>query len=350
MAGLIATQNLQTVSQFSTMESPDFPDHHASEMRRSFDPKELISTVFTTEQEQEAFTKALVSLKFSGADVKIGGRILREAMGCSVIDYTKGISSEIYSENDARLLGPLVRVLQQYPEERMLKPDLDLYFEGMEPLAIKEILSAAGMNVEIKNATGGISIIVVQGSGGEATFVRISDSWQQTEDAIWPKLAIKANFTIDPEPKFDLDSYYGSFFLYPLISTMSEQYGPLEPRRFSTISRILLWFLTVKDPEGNWLKPPDKHTQNLIYQSVFYGHKRIHELVDFNYDDSINYRGSLRDFALAMRILLLVDWEEMAKSGYPAENINFIRNIMYSWPPTGIAKAQSGRDCYLNIK
>ncbi len=349
MAGLISTTYESQPYPPASTSGADFPDYQAEQMAETFKPSDLIAGVFTTEEERTAFIGALTTIKEYGGSIKVGGRTLREAMGCTTIDYTKGISSEQYTEEQKKLLGPLVEMLQQYPEERMLRQDLDLYFEGMNLETIRDILEENRICAEIKTATGDVKILVVKGSGGEATFIHNSDSWQVTTEAVWPKMSIKADFEINPEPQFRLNSNYGSLFLYPLFSTISEMSGPIEPKRFSTISRILLWFLTVKDPDGNWLKPPDIHTQNLITQSVFHGYKRFRELSNPEDPSSINYRGSLRDFALAMRILLLTDWEMMEREGYPAENIAFIKNLLRSWTPAILAKNKSARPTYIKV-
>jgi len=339
MAGL-------TLTQGPKVETGGY--YHFEEMQVAFNPEALIAPVFTTEIEQTSFVKALSEMKNSGGNIRVGGRTLREAMGCTIVDYTNGISTEKYTQEEEKLLGPLVEMLRRYPEEIMRKPDLDLYFEGLEASDIKYILNQAGLNAIIKKATGNIDIVVVKGSGGDATFVKISDSWQQSTEAFWPKLAIKADFALTPVPQFIVDSCNGSFYLYPLITTMDDRSGPLEPRRFATISRILLWFLTVKDPEGNWLKTPDKHTQNMIFKSVFFGYKRFRELMSDA--DFIYYSSSCRDFALAMRVLLLTDWDKMVSEGYPQENLSFIRNVLCSWPPSGMAKAKFGKDYYMNVR
>ncbi|MBL8015251.1 MAG: hypothetical protein JNK26_03635 [Candidatus Doudnabacteria bacterium] len=275
-----------------------------------YDAAEVVSQVFVNESSQKRFVEALCRLGQMGAKIKVGGRRLREMVGCGTMDFARDIRS--YAESliydrpgDWLRLGSLlVKFLEKYPEERMQKPDLDFFVWNSSPEIITEVFTSLGFVASLHEASGEVKVVNIEGENGIATFVG-EDSWQTGDD--WPKFGIKADFNPASVPTFDLAVRWVSLYRYQVEIPNVYPNNPKEPKRVAAVGRALLWLVTATDPDKKILKVPFPASQEYFIRTIEAIPSLLRE-IEVNPKLEKLYRSGLRDMAIALSIIVLTDW------------------------------------------
>lgn len=274
---------------------------------------ETVGCVFPTSENADKFVGCLETItdkNWSVADVVLGGRKPREALGCHTFDFSEHVVDDAFGlEAVKRLrLGPyLLDKLKDFPTKRMLEPDLDFFVQNGNLDVIQEIFDSKGFSTKMNLATGGVQVLDVRGDLGNASFILWEDSFQ-TRDS-WPKFGgVKAVFSKSTDNKkssFDLSKCWASLYLYPLEMGLIGLPADC-PERFSAVSRALLWSLTATDPSGRMLKLPCPTTTRYMCDTVSQLIPLIAAIESGKVDGQL-YNGSIRDMALALRVIELSD-------------------------------------------
>lgn len=305
---------------------------------RRYNAKEIVSEVLPNEKDQTLFIEGLCELsEVEGSQILLGGRRIREAIGFTVIDYAKYVASDAhlintdpYAHNRIRL-GPLLDIQARYDKDRLEKPDLDFFVKNLHPQLIIDTFQSKGFDVTMQTASGRAQVVEIRSKNGLITFINHYDSWQTTEN--WPMLGFKAKFENGHTPVFHLDIAKGRVYLYPLEIPGVNSMALDDPLRLTTLGRVLLWLLTVKDPNGNWLTAPGVYTQKAFVESIEILPDLLNRIEE-NPELEIQYRSALRDLALGLRIVLLNDWHE--RLDYTSEIKDFLKRLDAAW--TGAKK------------
>lgn len=319
-----------------------------SERITAYYPAEgLVSNVFESES-QRRFVAALVKLVQTGAEVKVGGRRLRELIGCKVMDFAPYVVGDInhsLTPHELIRIGRLAKVLQRYPLDRMVKPDLDLFFWNASAEQVVQIFKEYGFQATITEATGKVEVVNITGEKGAVTLVNGAESWQVGD--YWPMYAATAEFSVEDEPHFDLNIGWGRMYLYPLVAPLIDN-DPLNPKRLAYMGRALLWLVTNTDPAGKRLRVPDNHyTQTKFYETVS-NFINILELSEQNPSLEPDYRSGIRDMALALRVIILNDWNEIGHQfGFDESHCEFFNNITAYWTGACLEKDAPKGETYI---
>lgn len=302
-------------------------------IEQNLSPQEVVSEAFPDPREQVNFCQGLSALAAEGALIHLGGRRLREQLGCRAIDVAEDVVWDAYnalSDHQMLRLKSLVRILRNYPTERMVKPDLDFFYWKVPSQQVLRTFKQEGFKVSQSLASGNVAAINVKGTSGVATFVDGFHSWQTGEG--WPMYGAMAKYENAPEPNFRVDIGYGRLYLYPLeIPSLAKD--PLEPQRFAAIARALLWACTATPPGGGYLAVPFEHSQSLFAQTVSHFAGLIRSCQQ-NPTLEDQYRSGIRDMALALRIIILTDWDQMAKENQiSTAHASFFGRIGTAWWP-----------------
>src|SRR5258708_3085938 len=114
----------------------------AERITAEYEAEKVVAQVFTTETSRKKFINVISELARRGALIKVGGRRLRELVGCKIYDFSNEIIQDSgFLEDDPfhRIrLGPLIEILGKYPEARMNKPDLDFFIWNANPEEVIE--------------------------------------------------------------------------------------------------------------------------------------------------------------------------------------------------------------------
>jgi hypothetical protein len=299
---------------------------------KSFKALDIINQVFPEEGESRRFIAAITELHESGAKIKVGGRRLREAIGCSVNDFASYVVSDaryLLDVHQGLRLGLLGKYLWNFDEERMVKPDLDLFFWNVPPERMEQVFREHGFDVSFGNATGGVKVMGVVGSQGKATLTDGMKSWQ-TGNA-WPRYGVMADFVSSPTPSFIWEEEYDRLS-YDALNIPEISLDPTDPQRVAAVARALLWSISANDISGDRLPVPSYQTERAMIETV----REVYTLIkkiDKNPEELEGlYRGSLRDLALAMRVILLSNWEEVSSyGGAAAVYARFFKKIDAAW-------------------
>lgn len=295
---------------------------------------DFISEAFPEVEEQASFVEALKELNDDGAAFKVGGRRLREMLGFKTDDFAKDIrfDGQILAQDPIKTirLREIIKILKKYPEERMVKPDLDFFTSNIEPEKIFEVFAKRGFNVKINKASGNVTVVTIEGDKGMATFIDENQTWQIGDQ--WPMFGFTAKLKlVDANPVVDLNVGYGRLYLYPLEIPARDKSDPLDPVRFAAVSRALLWALTVRGPDGDRLRLPFPKSDKYYLDTV----SQVQQLLDKireNPELEIMYRGGLRDMAIVIRMCELTDWHELMEHyNYPIERGEFFEHIAAAW-------------------
>ncbi len=305
----------------------------AERITADYAAEEVIEQVFTNETDRSAFVEALQELSQNGCDIKVGGRRLRELTECTTTDLAPEIvgdawfiDTNLYIHDKLRL-GPLVDILMKYPQERMMQPDLDFFIWNANPEQIINTFQTKGFKASIHEATGGVMVIDIEGQNGIASFVNGETSWQTGE--AWPMLGFLAKF--DPQnASFKLDIGYGRLYIYPLEIPGIDRKDPINPQRVAAIGRALLWSLTTSTPRGRVPEIPLELSQHYFFETVGELPSLLRQIIK-NPELESTYRSGIRDLALALRIIVLSDWEEIARMGGSVERSRFFQLLQGIW-------------------
>lgn len=273
------------------------------------------------------FVQGLMELSKTGK-IQVGGRRIRELLGCKVFDFANVIQWDAETLLDAhqRLrLGPLVKVLEDYPTNRMKPPDLDFFTSNLEPQKVAEKFRP-NFRVTTNTASGGACVIDVITPNGVATFIDSDKSFQTKPP--WPLYGFVATLK---DSSFNLDISQLRMICPLEYRGTGLDEGPTDPVRVATVARILLWSVTATDMEGRPLNVPGDNSQKVIYETV----ARVFELANLAQNDpkvERMYRGALRDFAIALRIIILSDWNEASRlQGIPSDRVHFLNRVTAAW-------------------
>lgn len=301
---------------------------------KQYSLSDFISEAFPEVEEQKSFVAALSELSETGAEFKVGGRRLREMLGFKTDDFAKDIrfDGQMLAQDPIKTirLREIIKILKKYPEERMVKPDLDFFTSNIEPEKTSEVFSKHGFNVKLNRASGNVTVVTIEGDKGMATFIDENETWQIGDQ--WPMFGFTAKLKLaDVNPIVDLNIGYGRLYLYPLEIPGRYKSDPLDPVRFAAVSRTLLWALTVSDPYGNRLRLPFPKSDKYYLDTV----SQVQQLLDKireNPELEIMYRGGLRDMAIVIRMCELTDWYELMEyHNYPTQRGSFFQNIAAAW-------------------
>ena len=298
-------------------------------IQAQFGLTEVIGQVFTSPDSQQRFTESLDLITQNTESVKIGGRRIRELIGCKVMDFSGDVISDAkdLDIHQALRLGPLGKPLLTYPASKGL-PDLDFFVKGLPPEEICRTLGASGFETRLSQSTGGVAVVHASGEGGITTFIDADQSWQT--GGKWPLYGIMAEVE-QGSHSVNLDVWAPRMYSFPLqIPEMSKD--PLDPQRVAAIGRALLWADTSTDPHGKPLHLPDEQLKE--YSETVKNFPELFRLIQENPKLERLYRSGIRDMALALRLILLTDWYDL-KENYGlapdrADFFNFIGGAWYS--------------------
>lgn len=301
-------------------------DYAAKRIQQSFSPSLVVQEVFPTESNQHSFVNCLGELK--GGVIRVGGRRLRELIGCKVFNMAGDIKTdpEFLDIHQSIRLGPILSELSKYPEERMTKPDLDFFVDGLEPAEIADTFNQNGFAAKINDCTGGVQNVSIEGEEGEATFINSAQSWQTGTS--WPMYGFTAPLDTNTN-EFKLDISAMRLFLHPLhIPEMNP--NPMDPQRVSAMARALLWSVTSSDSNGMPLRAPLEQLKD--YTKTVEGFYKLLSDVKKNPELEKYYRSGIRDMSVALRIILLNDWDQMnTKSQIVSQRAEFFNQITSAW-------------------
>lgn len=197
-----------------------------------------------------------------------------------------------------------------------------------------KVFKGKGFNVSEHQATGGIWIVEEKGENGVATFVDFKLSWQTGDQ--WALLGMLADFIADSKnPHISIN--IGNARLECPLEIPVINPDPLYPQRVAAIARALLWAVTVKDPNGNFLNPPFYWTQDRFCETVTAFAELLEEIRTCT-DPAIKsqlmmtYKGPIRDMAIALRLIVLSDWTGVDESyAFNTKMIKFFENVSAHW-------------------
>ena len=91
---------------------------------RNFQLMDFLGDAMPDHDDRVRLTEAVSSLCKAGARVEVGGRRLREMMGCKVYDFARYVESDLENlEHIQRCrLWPVLSLLGEFPAERMRNP------------------------------------------------------------------------------------------------------------------------------------------------------------------------------------------------------------------------------------
>lgn len=293
---------------------------------RSYSPDLVAQEVFPNSEQRGIFVQGLLELANEG-EIQVGGRRIRELLGCKVFDFAKDIKwdAETLLDRHQRLrLGPLVKVLEDYPTDRMKPPDLDFFTSNLEP---KKVAEKFGDHFKVTTniASGGACVIDVITPNGVATFIDSEKSFQTKPP--WPLYGFRATLK---DSSFNLDISQLRMICPLEYRGTGLNESPIDPVRVATVARILLWSVTATDLNGRKLEVPGDNSQKVIYETV----SHVFELANkANKDPEVErmYRGALRDFAIALRIIVLSDWDELSRMGVSSNRAYFLNRVTAAW-------------------
>ncbi len=277
-----------------------------------YPPSQILGEVFPTPCTRE---KLLGVLREIPGEVEVGGRSVRTAVGFQTLEMADKIQHSAWYDltvHEQLRLRTLVRVLREYPTQRMLKKDLDLFTESSDLEPAFWLLAAGGFNPRKVEATGGVRLIEVEGENGQATIVSRKDSWQRNPP--WPMMGwIGAVLdkecdqfilgVVDEETRrFRKGISAGRRDFVPLEMPGVERLDVLDPRRLAAVSRAMVWMATVK-ANGQWLNLPDWNILEAMIATAGAAMKQL----DKDMGPQQLLPGVYRDFALGMFFLTLRD-------------------------------------------
>lgn len=287
-------------------------DHYSQPKNRltgSFLLEEIVTPVFPEDQVKSSFVGAVRNMIQSGAQVKFGGRRLRDLLGCRVDNragHVRGHDWDTHPHQAVRL-AYLLDELRNYPDEAMARDDLDFFVDHTSLSQITSHLVNRGINSHIHFANGNVPIINIETEHGSCSFIHSHDSWQ-TKD-VWPPYAAKAPLKIENDQvvaSYDLGLRFHCFPLkLPGVEFLPED----APIRAAAVCRGLLYLVTAKlpptyaRPEGQPMPLPNYRTRDSMLKTIFAMGKIASQA---NLDQSIHrrYRGALKDLSVALMVIL----------------------------------------------
>ena len=304
-------------------------ENAAKRIEETFDMGQVIGHVFNTESSLQNFTSCLRNINPNGG-LLFGGRELRKRLGCEVTDFAPFViqDAEDLDPFQCIRLGPLRGSLLVFPQKRMEKIDLDFFTDGQTPESLFEEFTRYGFKTNLNQATGGVSVIDVQGENGSATFIDKHDSWQT--GARWPLFGFTAPVRPDASA---VDLSISALRMICPLQIPDIGKNPIDPNLVAAIARGLLWAASATDPSGKALRLPTE--QLTEYFATVEQFSRLFEDVTNNPELESQYRSGIRDMALALRVILLTDWhgyyEDHPFSAVLREKAEFFGQITAAW-------------------
>lgn len=278
-----------------------------SRIKKDVSPQSLCNKVFLENQSVNFIHSLTQIAKREGATLEVGGRSIREAIGCGTFDFAQHVVSDAELIDDlggvekVRLL-PLIKYLRNFPEGRMTRPDLDFIIAGLSLDTADLLFKESGFKTRMNIATGGINVLDVFGSGGTASFVKAEDSVQKKD--CWPKYGFTAPFVFKGDVgNFAIDISRARMYAWPLEMGIRGLKVD-SPDRYSSVGRALLWSLTATNPSGDLLKLPCEETLEMMCETVASLPFVLGE-IERGKVEPRKYGGAIRDLALSLRIIEL---------------------------------------------